>query len=320
MSDLTHPLISVVIPAYNVGLYIEECLESVKRQSYSNFEAIVINDGSTDNTLEIIEDTISGDKRFKLFSQNNAGLSATRNRGMQECHGKYLYFLDSDDKITYDFFDEAVNKMESLNLDVLTFNASSFMDGKPITSGFNADNYVRTLPENTSDPILHFLLTEQFRSPVWLYFYRFEFITGNKLTFKEGILHEDELFSLIACVTAQKTAFTNKSYFERRVRENSIMTSKKTFKNSKSYFEVFKYSALWYDQFKGNNTSKYSFVVRKRISMFYLWALRGALERGELNRFRQIALPNFILILRYVRPKNALAILFPESLSKRLSS
>ena len=239
---------------------------------------------------------------------------------MQECHGKYLYFLDSDDKITYDFFDEAVNKMESLNLDVLTFNASSFMDGKPLSSELNADNYVRTLPENISDPILHFLQTEQFRSPVWLYFYRFEFITRNKLTFKEGILHEDELFSLIACVTAQKTAFTNKSYFERRVRENSIMTSKKTFKNSQSYLEVFRESALWYNDFRAHHNAQYAHAVIKRIATFYLWALRGAIERNELNKFRRIAVPNILLIFRYVKLKNALTIILPKQFSKFLSS
>ena len=314
------PLVSVIIPAYNVAPYIAECIDSVRSQSHPNFEAIVINDGSTDNTLEVINRSIAGDERFILLDQKNAGLSATRNRGISAATGEFIYFLDSDDRITHHFFEEAVTKMVSLELDLLTFNARSFMDNEFITSGFNADNYIRHLPEEEIEPILYFLQSEQFRSPVWLYFYRLDFINSNQLRFKEGILHEDESFSLIASVTAKNTAFVNNCYFERRVREDSIMTSKKTFQNTQSYFEVFKESAIWYDKYGHNYSSEYYTAVKKRIAMFYLWALRGAIDRGELREFRKLAFPHLSLVFRYTTVKNALAVLAPAPICKLLSA
>lgn len=93
------PFISVIVPAYNASKYIEKCIQSVLNQDYNNFELIVINDGSTDNTLKILNKLSEKDNRIKIFNQENSGVSSARNLGLQKAVGKYITFLDSDDSL-----------------------------------------------------------------------------------------------------------------------------------------------------------------------------------------------------------------------------
>lgn len=313
-------LISVVIPAYNVEPYIEEALVSLLSQTYENFECIIVDDGSTDATLKVIEKVVATDPRFSIVRQSNQGVSVARNNGMQLCRGKYLYFFDSDDRIIPGFFSEAIQDFEKSGSDVLTFNARSFFEENSHKSHFQDDTYVRTVPDGDLDPVEHFLKTEQFKCPVFLHMYRRDFLVSLNLKFKEGFIHEDEAFSLIVAVEARKVSFKPICYFERRVRSDSIMTSKKSFNNTLGYFEAFKEAGYWYGQSSRIAEIKYSEAVKERIAMFYLWALRGALKRGELREFKKIALPHLPLIFRLVRTKNALAILFPLAICRFLST
>ena len=91
------PTISIIIPVYNVQDYLTSCIESIIKQDYKDYEAIFINDGSTDDSLEILKQYVKTDKRFKLISQKNSGLSSARNTGINQAQGKYITFIDSDD-------------------------------------------------------------------------------------------------------------------------------------------------------------------------------------------------------------------------------
>lgn len=109
------PFISCIVPAYNVALYVERCIDSILNQSYQNYEIIIVNDGSTDDTLAIVEKYMNNE-HVKLLSQNNAGLSAARNAGIAEASGDYITFIDSDDWVEVDFLKvmvEAVIKYEA---------------------------------------------------------------------------------------------------------------------------------------------------------------------------------------------------------------
>ena len=91
------PKISVIIPVFNTHLYLEQCLKSVSEQTFTDWEALVVNDGSTDDSALIINKWIERDSRFHILSQPNSGLSAARNTGLKHANGKYIFFLDSDD-------------------------------------------------------------------------------------------------------------------------------------------------------------------------------------------------------------------------------
>lgn len=91
------PLVSIVIPAYNAGMFIAETIDSVLAQTYSNWELIIVNDGSTDNTLQIIEKYSATDKRISFITKQNTGVSDTRNTGIEKVKGEFIAFLDADD-------------------------------------------------------------------------------------------------------------------------------------------------------------------------------------------------------------------------------
>lgn len=98
-------IISIIVPVYNVEEYLNECLDSIKRQTYKNIEVILVNDGSTDGSKEICERYCKNDSRFKLINQENQGLSETRNVGVRASIGEYIFFVDSDDVVKVDILE-----------------------------------------------------------------------------------------------------------------------------------------------------------------------------------------------------------------------
>ena len=103
MSDI--PLISVIVPVYNGEQYITECIESILSQTYHNIEVIIIDDGSTDDTVRITRQYAAGDKRIKLISQSNRGPSCARNLGLENARGSYITFVDADDVVSTDYLE-----------------------------------------------------------------------------------------------------------------------------------------------------------------------------------------------------------------------
>ncbi|TMM31351.1 glycosyltransferase [Polaribacter aestuariivivens] len=109
------PLVSIIIPCYNTAQYLDECLQSVVNQTYSNWEAIIVNDGSTDHTSQIARVWVDKDKRFQYFEKENGGLANTRIFGIEKSEGKYIFPLDSDDFIDSTFVKKAIDILEKDN-------------------------------------------------------------------------------------------------------------------------------------------------------------------------------------------------------------
>lgn len=122
------PIVSIVVPAYNVEKYMERCIRSVLAQTYDAFELIIVNDGSTDAT-EAICTSFAKDERIKLISKQNAGVSAARNTGLQHCRGKYIVFLDADDTLDRAACEKLVAAMEC-GADLCVGDVSASKKGK----------------------------------------------------------------------------------------------------------------------------------------------------------------------------------------------
>ena len=112
MNSRINPLVSIIIPAYNVGKYIEECVQSIIKQTYNNIEIIVVDDGSPDETPYIIDRLATIDKRIIPIHKKNAGVSAARNSGIEVSHGEYLVFVDGDDYLATDFVEYMLGLVE----------------------------------------------------------------------------------------------------------------------------------------------------------------------------------------------------------------
>ena len=122
------PLISIVVPVYNVEEYINECIESIQKQTYTNLEILVINDGTKDRSIEVIKDLMN-DPRIQVINQSNQGLSGARNTGMRAAKGKYISLIDSDDKVKPTFIEELYQKAIETDADIVRGSFRDF-DGK----------------------------------------------------------------------------------------------------------------------------------------------------------------------------------------------
>ena len=122
------PLVSVIIPVYNVQKYLEECVESVQNQSYTNLEIVLVDDGSTDNSGELCDALATKDTRICTLHKSNGGLSDARNTGMLQARGKYLTFLDGDDLLPHSAVEKLVSSCEKNHWSLQLDNSSSFQE------------------------------------------------------------------------------------------------------------------------------------------------------------------------------------------------
>ena len=230
------PMVSVIVPIYNVEQYLTECLTSVCRLEFKSIEIICVVDGATDNSLQIAEEFALKDDRIMVIRQENSGISAARNTGMRYAAGRYIWFVDSDDMVT-NTLEQFIRRMEADDLDVLFFGADTFSDEDckaimekfryqrdgiydPVMSGANA---LRMLQDN-----------HEYHSNAYLQILRRSFLDENSLAFYEGIYYEDELFTFEVLQHAQRAAVINTTGYLRRVRKGSIMTSELGHRNAVS--------------------------------------------------------------------------------------
>lgn len=215
--------IALVIPVYNVEHYLRECLDSVLNQTFTDWEAVCVNDGSTDGSAAILEEYAAKDGRFKTITQANGGLSAARNAGMEAAQGDYVLFLDSDDWLEKNALEILMENLDGE--DMLCFSGRRFMEK---TGDFCPADQLneKTYPTGMAYYNENALQRRDFAFVcVVLRAYKRTFLIENGLRFKEGIFHEDNLFTPIACYHAGRVRQINRCLYDYRVRANSIMTT-----------------------------------------------------------------------------------------------
>lgn len=207
--------LSIIIPVFNVEKYIEKCLESILHQDIldKEYEILLLNDGSTDNSYEISKKYASIYSNIRLFSHSNIGLSGTRNRGIREAKGDYLWFIDSDDWIENNCLGSIIKKLET-NPDVLSFSGM-IPEGNRKENAIFYDNNVNSLEQ---------LYTHGMTDPVQFYIYNRFFLLSNNFFFKEGIKHEDTLFTPIVMYKIKSIVFYRTPVYHLLCRPGSITT------------------------------------------------------------------------------------------------
>lgn len=215
---------SVIVPVYNVEQYLPECLDSLLHQTYGDWEAICVNDGSTDGCAAILAEYAARDNRFHIITQPNGGLSAARNTGLDHANGDYILFLDSDDWLETNALERIHSQLQTppsdlRPLDMLCFGG--WMGSKteyPTSETFDTGwtYYNRHALEHHEFPFVCVVLR----------CYRRQLLTDNQLTFRKGILHEDNLFTPQVCLAAKKTSVIPDLLYHYRVRPGSIMTTR----------------------------------------------------------------------------------------------
>lgn len=233
--------ISIIIPCYNVEKYIKECLDSILMQELKEFEIICINDGSTDNTLEILNSYKEKYSNIKIINQSNKGLSTARNVGMKYAEGKYIYFVDADDFLSNDKALSLIyNEVEKNKLDVLFFSFENFTDDEEMKKKFKK-HFLNKKRNEVLDEVLtgkemldYFINTNQYYVTVWIQLVRKEFLLSNEIKFCDGIIYEDNLYTLELLLTATRVKCIDNILYKKRIREGSIVTSKQSYDSIKS--------------------------------------------------------------------------------------
>ena len=182
------PLISIIVPAYNVEKYIKACLDSIIIQTYSNFEVIVINDGSTDQTKKMLNEYESNPK-IRIFSQKNGGLSAARNQGLKLANGELVCFIDSDDSVKSDYLEKlAAPFFEDSDVDITVCGYQEKFENSEIDHVLKAQKITGT--QATEDLLIK---QQDFNVLAWNKLYRKSLFTDYNIEYPVGQIHEDNL-------------------------------------------------------------------------------------------------------------------------------
>lgn len=256
--------ISVIIPVYNVEKYINDCLQSVMEQTYNDFEVIVIDDGSYDNTRNIISSF--KDSRISYFFQNNKGLSAARNQGIKFSKGDILFFMDSDDVIKSDLFEKCINFFKKKKCDVVFFGFQYFKEQR---GEKKLGTYIYPEKKNStmqSKEALERLFKGQLLHYSWMNMAVRDVYIENDLYFPDGRNYEDFSTTYKLIFYSDKVGMLADSYYLYRQRQDSIMhhVSKKEAKDILiAEREIIR--------FVNQN-------VRKEISLAYTYVLRRLID------------------------------------------
>ncbi|MDR1952210.1 MAG: glycosyltransferase [Elusimicrobiota bacterium] len=237
------PLISVIVPVYNVEKYLSQCLENLIFQTYRNLEIIIVDDGSTDGSHLIYEKYASQDTRIKIIKQANRGLAASaRNAGIKQAQGEYIHFMDSDDYIDLDYYEKMLKAAVDTQADMAGSGFRFFVDGGGVCDWSVISFSQNVILTNTNDKLYVYGFIHL---TVWKYLFKTEFIKDRNLSFEAGIYGygEDPMFTVTALYYSNKIVLVPKvSYYYRFRRAGSIMNlqdSQEAKKKDSDYIDMF---------------------------------------------------------------------------------
>lgn len=271
------PKFSIIVPVYNTEKYVKRCLDSIKSQSFKDYEVIIVNDGSTDNSSDIISKY-----PYKIINQENQGLSMARNNGVKEASGEYLIFLDSDDYIEKDLLEE-INNSLSNSPDLVRYQIKEVFDSKD-------DINYKEIPFDNKNGVEAFKLITNYHfvENAWAYAIKREFYLKEKFSFKKGTYHED--FGLIPLVIIKSKIVNSINYvgYCYYQRDGSIMNSSdysKTKKKVKDFYDHYLYLTKEINKTKLEKTYFMSFISNSLI--LKITELKGEDYKDALIRLKK---------------------------------
>lgn len=272
MNSQHTPLVSVIVPVYNVEQYLDECLNSIRQQTYKNIEIIVVEDCSTDNSLNTLTKHLE-DPRVKLIQhEKNSGLSAARNTGIDTAKGNYIIFIDSDDLVHLSLIELCVKYAIGYDADLITYNFKSFEDGVKLSPQLD-------LPDVDNLKVLEqgedYFNQQHF---AWLKFIRTSLVKSKNLYFPIGLYYEDWPFHWELGLVANKKIHIPAELLLYRQRKTSITGS-----SGKKLLDLFKVHNLvlnLLEQYKAVSL-KEKFANKVKMSQ---WSILTRIDKNLLDQ------------------------------------
>lgn len=268
---MNNPLVSIVVPIYNVEQYLDECFESIRSQSYENIEIILVDDGATDSSGKIADKLAKSSKVTQVIHKKNGGLSDARNAGMKKAKGEFITFVDSDDCIDKNFVRNLMDAILSNDADIAQCDNSRKIEylskgssGVKVFSGEHA--FIGLMKYKTISPT------------AWGKIYRISIFRDNKLEFPVGRIHEDTAVLYKLIFFAENVACLDQILYYYRMNENSIMTAEYT---EKHYGSVVQYHEELDEFIAQNNIAIDSKIICKHKALRLLSVLNKLALHNE---------------------------------------
>lgn len=284
-------LVSIIVPVYNAAKYLPQCLNSLLAQTYANFEVICINDGSTDNSLQILENYRQTDARIKVFSKENGGLSLARNYGLDLAKGEYVCFLDSDDFVCTSFLE--IMQKEIQNVDVVACSYQNVDE----TAAFFSDKVEFSYIAKNWNATEYFSQSKDMGLTAWGKLYRREVLNGYKFD-ENCFFSEDVLFHAAVFAQNLKLKVIDAPLVYYRYAPNSLLHAKASVRKVMSLLNVAEKISLEY-----KNSSLWSDIYMNRVVKSVSNALKYAARCADKNGLNT----QFIPKLKQMRQKQNLS-------------
>ncbi len=323
VNQLTNPLVSLVVPIYNVEEYLVECLDSLASQTYKNIQVVMVDDGSKDSSGEIAKSYSEKDSRFVYIYQENQGLSAARNTGINASSGEYVALIDSDDWVDSDYVEAMLNVALKKNADVIISGLIKELD-VPQEICIHGD---KAYSKTSAMKVLGNIFTEDYLAFIVAVNKLYKREIFDEVQFQTGRLHEDE-FAIHRIIDASNIICTvDKSLYHYRMRANSITSSEQS--SNLRHFDIVDAHRDRVECCKNQFYTDFYRLIVYSLFEEIIWLMptynhETFKKYGLNNRFRQIMISeyikNFAQLDNHQRKEYLLAILNPEGYDENRAS
>ena len=287
MPTKKQPKVSILVPCYNVEKYLPQCLDSAVNQTLKDIEIIVINDGSTDSTLDIIKSYAEKDDRIKIIDKKNEGYGKSMNRGLDVATGEYIGIVESDDWVDTDMFESLVKIADENNVDVVKSNFYRYT-----TTGGEKNQKVLMLPSHNLNIVInpHEETSVFFCAPdIWAAIYKRDFLVKNNIRFLEspGASYQDIGFNFKVLVCASRAYLTPQAWLHYRSdnENSSVKSTGKIFCVCDEFDEIERFTSE-----RGELNTSMKYLIANLKMWIYIWnmnRLGGDARKQFMKRFHQ---------------------------------
>lgn len=267
-------LISVILPVYNVSEYISKCLDSIISQSYGNLEIICVNDASSDNSLEILEEYKQKDKRIRIIkNETNVGAGESRNIGLKAANGEYVHFVDPDDWLEADLYSELSKKLQEFSQpDILYFKYNTFDN---ISKEFNTVEFKNeTILNRILNPVKNPEAFDNWDRYAWIKLHKRQFLLDNNIFYTHDKALEEMIPAAIAYVNCKTLVYTDIIGINYRINRKGSLVPE-GYKSFKGIVKAFEHNKKLYKNLPDN--------IKYRLLGFDYYQIRHNVEKAYIE-------------------------------------
>lgn len=274
---------SVIVPVYNVEKYLSQCVDSILNQSFSDFELILVDDGSTDNSPKMCDEYADKDKRVKVIHKENGGAAASRNFGTDASMGKYIVYIDSDDYVDdNEFLNKLYTKANEKDYDIICYKFKKYFEsnGQFSECAFSCPDIERY--SSLFDKINYMVSCDAFYCAPWAKCFKASAVKDNNIKFENGIIGEDQEWYYHLLLSVNSITFIDEAFIVYRQRNNSVTSSWKM-KNLTDCIYVVK---KWKDYFEHSDDmdEAYKKALLNSVAKLYCNLLIGYVKFNDKDK------------------------------------